>query len=398
MGNSVGTPPISRGGGMKKLLFLFGTRPEAIKMAPLILEAQRRDEWDVRICLTGQHREMVNPVMEFFQIKAHWDLNLMEPAQSLFRLTSRLMEGLEKVLEEDKPDFILVQGDTTTAFLGALAAFYKKIPLGHVEGGLRSFRKDSPFPEEINRRLISPMADFHFAPTAQARENLLKEGIPGEGIFVVGNPVIDALLQALEIWKGRGNPTPPPLEFLSVGKKVLLVTGHRRESFGEAFQNICRALREIAFQKRDLEIVYPVHLNPQVQKPVYEMLSSIENVHLVAPLDYPHMVWLMERSHLILTDSGGIQEEAPSLGKPVLVMREVTERTEGLKSGTCRLVGTDQEPLVRETLRLLDNPEAYHQMARSVNPYGDGKTSPRILEIIHRYCFKEEFPVKENSS
>lgn len=367
----------------KSLLFIFGTRPEAIKMAPLILEAKKNfaDSFDVKICVTSQHKEMLSQVLDFFRINPDYDLNIMQYNQSLFGITYRMLTSLEHLFEKIRPDIVFVQGDTTTSFVGALSAFYKKISVAHVEAGLRSNLKYSPFPEEMNRVLVSHLADYHFAPTEKARDNLFIEGIR-KNVFVVGNTVIDALLTGLEIIKEEGEDKYLNFfKFVDFSKKIILVTGHRRESFGEPFKNICLALREIAISYPDVELIYPVHLNPNVREPVFRILNNIPSVHLIEPLDYPSLIWLMSKSYLILTDSGGIQEEAPSLGKPVLVMRDVTERIEGIEAGTARLVGTDKEKIIEEANNLLTNPELYKKMANAINPYGDGHAAKRILSI-----------------
>jgi UDP-N-acetylglucosamine 2-epimerase (non-hydrolysing) len=368
---------------MKKLLFIFGTRPEAIKLAPLVLEFKKHpDLFDTKVCITAQHREMLDQVMGFFELKADYDLDLMKPDQTLFDITAKGLKGLEKVLEKIVPDIIFVQGDTTTAFIGALAGYYKKIKIAHIEAGLRSGNKYSPYPEEVNRILAGHIADYHFAPTEAARANLQKEGIEAN-IFVVGNTVIDALFLGLEKIKERGDESyKKGFGFIDWNKRIVLVTGHRRESFGEPFEQMCLALRDIAEKAADIQIVYPVHLNPNVRAPVNSLLKGISNVHLIEPLDYPRLIWLLNRSYLVLTDSGGIQEEAPSLGKPVLVMRDVTERMEGVTAGTARMVGTSREKIVREALLLLEDKTEYEKMAKAVNPYGDGKTCERIVEII----------------
>lgn len=364
-----------------KLLFIFGTRPEAIKMAPLIEEFKKHtDKFITKVCITAQHREMLDQVLNFFNIKPDFDLNLMKPNQSLFDTSANGLKGLEKVLYEYEPDLIFVQGDTTTAFVGALAGFYRKIKVAHIEAGLRSKNKYSPFPEETNRVLVGHLADYHFAPTERAARNLRGEGIE-KNIWIVGNTVIDALFMTLEIIKDRDSEFKKYFDYIDFNKKIILVTGHRRESFGEPFKEICLSLREIA-ERRDVEIVYPVHLNPNVRKPVFEILNGHKNIHLVEPLSYPNLVWLMNKSYLVLTDSGGIQEEAPSLGKPVLVMRDITERVEGIEAGTAKLIGTNKEKLVEEASYLLTNDKEYKRMARAVNPYGDGKSSNRILSII----------------
>ncbi|TCK04448.1 non-hydrolyzing UDP-N-acetylglucosamine 2-epimerase [Phorcysia thermohydrogeniphila] len=368
---------------MNKVLLIFGTRPEAIKMAPLIKEFERYpDRFNVKVCVTAQHREMLDQVLKFFGIEPDYDLNLMKPNQSLFELTANLIKELESVLKDFNPDLIFVQGDTTTAFVGALAGFYNKVKVAHIEAGLRSNNKYSPFPEEVNRVLIGKLADFHFAPTEKAKRNLLKEGIKNN-VWVVGNTVIDALLLGLQIIKEQGEEKYYRyFDFMDFSKKIILVTGHRRESFGEPFRNICFALKELADSFEDVEIVYPVHLNPNVRKPVNEILRGHSRIHLIEPLEYPYLIWLMSKSYLVLTDSGGIQEEAPSLGKPVLVMREVTERIEGIEAGTAKLVGTNKEKIILEAVKLLENQEEYNKMAKAVNPYGDGTASRKILKIL----------------
>lgn len=368
---------------MKKILIIFGTRPEAIKFAPLYKSLKdNSDIFETRICVTAQHREMLDQVLKFFNIEPDYDMNLMRPNQTLSYLTSSILTGLEPILEEFQPDLVFVQGDTTTTFIAALASYYKKIKIAHLEAGLRSFNKYSPFPEEINRVLTSNIADFHFAPTQAAVKNLEKEGFTN-CIFNVGNTVIDALLQGINIVDSFNQDKFYELfNTIDFSKRIILVTGHRRESFGEPFKDICRALKSIAEMYSDIEIIYPVHLNPNVMKPVYDILSDKENIHLIKPLDYEYLIWLMNKSYIVLTDSGGIQEEAPSLGKPVLVMREVTERTEGVESGTALLVGTDTNKIVSETVKLLNDSKHYEDMAQAVNPYGDGKTSQRIIDYL----------------
>lgn len=363
-----------------RFLFIFGTRPEAIKLAPLIVKL--KDIGDVQVCVTGQHREMLDQVLRFFSIVPNYNLNIMVKNQNLFTVTVKSLKLLEKVIEESRPDLIIVQGDTTTAFAGALAGFYNKIKVAHIEAGLRSFHKFSPFPEETNRVLVSHIADYHFAPTDKAKENLLRESISEENIFVVGNTVIDALFMGLDTVNRNERRFYDYFAFLDFSKRIILVTGHRRESFGKPFENICYALKEIA--RDNVEIVYPVHLNPNVRGHVYPILSGIKNIHLVEPLEYPYLIWLMSKSYLILTDSGGIQEEAPSLGKPVLVMRDVTERTEGIDAGTALIVGTDMKKIFDATRMLLTDKREYRKMARRKNPYGDGKSSKRISTVIKR--------------
>lgn len=371
---------------MPRFLFILGTRPEAIKLAPLIRTLAAAGK--VKVCSTGQHRQMLDQVLGFFSIVPDYDLRIMGRDQTLFTVTARALARLERVIDDARPDLILVQGDTTTAFAGALAGFYRKIPVAHIEAGLRSFDKFSPYPEEMNRLLVSRLADYHFAPTKKARENLLSEGVPSRNIFVVGNTVIDALFTGLDIIRADEKPCRRKFRTVDFSKKLILVTGHRRESFGRPFEQICRALKEIA--RRGVEIVYPVHLNPRVRAHVYPLLRDVANIHLIEPLDYPHLIWLMGQSHLVLTDSGGIQEEAPSLGKPVLVMRDVTERTEGIEAGTAILVGTDRRRIVEETSRLLEDPRAYRAMARRKNPYGDGRACRRIRKIIAGLPGREE--------
>jgi len=362
-----------------KVLTILGTRPEAIKLAPVIKEMERHPETISRVCVTAQHREMLDPFLALFDIRADYDLNIMQPGQSLFDVTSRVLLGLKCVLEEDKPEVVLVQGDTTTAFAAALAAFYLKVKVGHVEAGLRTEDKYNPFPEEINRRLISHLADFHFAPTERAKANLLAEGVHAQAIFVTGNTVVDALFMILARTKGQDLLPSLPLR---PGRKLILVTAHRRESFGIGLANICQALERIVQHAPDVEIVYPVHLNPNVRVTVERLLGGVDRVHLIEPLDYVAFVRLMNRAYLILTDSGGIQEEAPSLGRPVLVMRETTERPEAIEAGTARLVGTDPDAIVHETLRLLEDQDAYARMADAPNPFGDGHAAERIVDAL----------------
>jgi UDP-N-acetylglucosamine 2-epimerase (non-hydrolysing) len=368
---------------MLNILLVFGTRPEAIKLAPLALALQARpDEARCRVCVTAQHREMLDQVLHFFKIRPDIDLNLMQPGQSLSELNARILLGMQQVLEAEKPDWVIVQGDTTTSMAASLAAFYQRIPVGHVEAGLRTDQKFSPFPEEINRRITSVIADLHFAPTEQNRDALLREGHPADRIHVTGNTVIDALLWARD---QVGSVLPPALAnaLADLGhRRMVLVTGHRRESFGAGFEHICQALRALGLRYPDTLFVYPVHLNPQVREPVHRILADLPNFRLIAPAAYPEFVWLMNRADLILTDSGGVQEEAPSLGKPVLVLRDTTERREGIDAGTALLVGTSTEAILREASRLLDDPNAHRAMAQRRNPYGDGHAAERIAQLL----------------
>ncbi len=368
----------------KKNLIIFGTRPEAIKMAPLVKAFQKhRDSFETKVCVTAQHREMLDQVLDFFEIRPDYDLDLMKPNQNLNTLTADIISGLQPVLEEFKPDYVYVHGDTLTSMVAGLAAFYAGIKVCHVEAGLRTHNKWSPFPEEMNRQITGRLTDYHFAPTRQSFENLLKENIRPEDIKITGNTVIDALLYSSEKVKDIQNPEIESLRNLvDPAKKLILVTGHRRENHGAGFIRICDALKEIALRNPDVQIIYPVHLNPNVQKPVYEILSQVNNIHLIDPLAYPAFVWLMNRSYLIITDSGGVQEEAPSLGKPVLVMRDTTERPEAVDAGTVILVGTDKEKIFSEAQTLLDNREKYRKMSELHNPYGDGKACERIVEFI----------------
>lgn len=367
-------------------LFVFGTRPEAIKMAPLVKEFQKHKSiFETKVCITAQHREMLDQVLSFFEIDPDYDLDLMKPNQNLYSLTADIITRLKPILEEFKPDYVYVHGDTTTTMASSIAAFYSGAKVCHVEAGLRTFNKRSPFPEEVNRSIAGSVCDYHFAPTEISKENLLRENIPEESILVTGNTVIDAL--NFSVKKVNSNTFEDKEivdlnKMVSQGKRIILVTGHRRENHGQGFINICEALREIASKNKDCQIIYPVHLNPNVQKPVYELLNDLENVSLIAPLSYPAFVWLMEKSYLIITDSGGVQEEAPSLGKPVLVMRDTTERPEAVEIGTVKLVGTDKDKIVKEAQELLTNTAAYHEMSLLHNPYGDGKAAERILNFI----------------
>ncbi len=381
-----------------KVLIAFGTRPEAIKMAPVIKQFELNNEsFETIVCVTAQHREMLDQVLNLFEIKHQYDLDLMTDNQTLHSLTSKVLLGITEVMEKEKPNLILVQGDTTTTFIASLAAFYLKIKVAHIEAGLRTQDKYSPFPEEINRCLTSHLADYHFAPTEEAKNNLLNEGIPESSIYVTGNTVIDALKWVIK----KHNETSSGEKWsdfflsqynisLSNPPKTILVTGHRRESFGEGFKNICSALKQLAENNPDIQIIYPVHLNPNVQNPVYSILGNVKNVHLIQPLDYEPFIFLMNKSYLILTDSGVIQEEAPSLGKPVLVMRDTTERPEGVKVGTAKLVGTDSKHIVNETEKLLYDKVEYGKMAKAVSPYGNGNSSERIVDLLKRYANKKD--------
>ncbi len=373
-----------------KVLSVFGTRPEAIKLAPVVKELERHSEIVSRVCVTAQHREMLDQVLELFEIKPDWDLNLMRKGQSLFDVTARGLRAIEDVLLKEQPDVVLVHGDTTTTFVASLAAYYSRIKIGHVEAGLRTFDKYNPFPEEINRRLTDALCDLYFAPTELAKRNLLKEGVPEEKISVTGNTVIDALFLVLSREEqDGGQQLLENLELSDDHSPLILVTGHRRESFGEGFEQICGGLKMIAKSNPGVHIVYPVHLNPNVREPVQRILGKIRNVHLIEPLDYANFALLMNRAYLVLTDSGGIQEEAPSLGKPVLVMREKTERPEAVEAGTAKLVGTDAKRIFQETQRLLDNADEYDKMAHAINPFGDGKAAERIVAVLKEHMGKQ---------
>ncbi|GAB4514633.1 non-hydrolyzing UDP-N-acetylglucosamine 2-epimerase [Flagellimonas sp.] len=370
----------------KKNLIVFGTRPEAIKMAPLVKQFENyADEFETKICITAQHREMLDQVLSFFEIKPDYDLNLMKPNQNLYGLTADIILNLKGVLEEFKPDYVYVHGDTTTTMATSIAAFYSGSSVCHVEAGLRTFNKKSPFPEEMNRSVTGVVSDIHFAPTETSKENLLKENKPSDSVVVTGNTVIDALqISVVKVSsKTYENQEITKIsQILKPNKKLILVTGHRRENHGEGFLNICEALKEISQKYDDVQIVYPVHLNPKVQEPVYKILGGVPNIELIAPLSYPSFVWLMNQSYMIITDSGGVQEEAPSLGKPVLVMRDTTERPEAVEAGTVLLVGTNKELIVSEASKLLEDKQAYDKMAKLHNPYGDGRACKRIVEHI----------------
>lgn len=369
---------------MKKILFIYGTRPEAIKMAPLVKEFQKnKNIFNTVICLTGQHRQMLDQINNFFEIKGDYDLNLMKSNQTLADIISGCLLGLKDVLEKENPDLIFVQGDTATVLAGTLAAYFYKIPVAHLEAGLRSGDKYAPFPEEINRILTSHVADYHFAPTERAVNNLKIENIT-KNVYKVGNTVIDALHLGLSIIKNIGEEKYKDFfNFVDFSKRIILVTGHRRENFGSGFEHMCKAIAHLA-DNNDIEIVYPMHMNPNVREPVMKFLSNKKNIHLIEPLDYPYLIWLMEKCFFVMTDSGGIQEEAPALGKPVLVMRDVTERQEGVEAGTAKLVGTNFDIIVSETQKLLHDEKEYYKMANAINPYGDGTTSKQIVNIIEK--------------
>ncbi|HYG40377.1 MAG TPA: UDP-N-acetylglucosamine 2-epimerase (non-hydrolyzing) [Cytophagales bacterium] len=375
---------------MKRILVVFGTRPEAIKMAPLVKQLlSQSGRLDVKVCITAQHRQMLDQVLNLFEISPDYDLNLMKQGQDLYDITSNILINLKNVLSEFKPDLTLVHGDTTTTFASALACFYQKIEVGHIEAGLRTGDLYSPWPEEANRKLTTSLTKYHFAPTIQSKKNLLTEGVKEDDILVTGNTVIDALLIMHNKIKKDPSLQKQLIEkisssgyFIKEGKKVVLITGHRRENFGEGFVNICQALVDLSEKNPDVEFVYPVHLNPNVREPVQKYLKGINNVFLIEPLDYQPFIYLMSKCYIILTDSGGIQEEAPSLGKPVLVMRDTTERPEALEAGTVKLVGTDKNKIITEVNMLLSNTEEYNKMSFAHNPYGDGKASKRIVDFI----------------
>ena len=374
---------------MKKILLVFGTRPEAIKMAPLVKAFQKDTEhFETRVCVTAQHRQMLDQVLEVFGITPEYDLNIMAPNQDLYDITAKVLMGLREVLKDFRPDTVLVHGDTTTSMAASLAAFYMQIPVGHVEAGLRTYNMLSPWPEEMKRQVTDRICTYYFAPTEQSKKNLLQENIDEKKIFITGNTVIDALLMAVDIISSTsGMEEKIAKEFQEKGytvgnREYILVTGHRRENFGEGFLHICKAIKELAALHPDMDIVYPVHLNPNVQKPVYELLSGVDNVYLISPLDYLPFIYAMQHSTLLLTDSGGVQEEAPSLGKPVLVMRDTTERPEAVEAGTVKLVGTDAEAIVSNVTALLQDKEMYKRMSETHNPYGDGQACERIMAAL----------------
>ncbi|MFA7448005.1 MAG: UDP-N-acetylglucosamine 2-epimerase (non-hydrolyzing) [Weeksellaceae bacterium] len=369
-----------------KNLIIFGTRPEAIKMAPLVHEFQKfLNIFETKICLTAQHREMLDQVMDFFELQADYDLNLMKPNQTLNGLTSDILLELKPILDEFQPDYVYVHGDTTTTMASALASFYSGAKICHIEAGLRTYNLQSPFPEEMNRQVTGIISNFNFAPTDASRDNLIQEGKTKENICVTGNTVIDALLYGIDRVNScefEDKEIEQLKSIIDPTKKIILVTGHRRENHGEGFVRICEALKQIALEHPETQIIYPVHLNPKVKEPVYRILSGMDNISLIDPLAYPAFIWLMEKSYLLITDSGGVQEEAPSLGKPVLVMRDTTERPEAVTAGTVILVGTDKNKIISEASRLLNDEKAYQAMTKVHNPYGDGKASERIVQFI----------------
>ncbi|MBI3772788.1 MAG: UDP-N-acetylglucosamine 2-epimerase (non-hydrolyzing) [Gammaproteobacteria bacterium] len=370
---------------MKQILLVFGTRPETIKLASLIRTLNKRPNFDVKICVTGQHREMLDHALALFGITPDYDLDLMRIDQDLTSITTGVLNGLNKVLDQISPDIMLVHGDTTTAMAASLAAFYRQIPIAHVEAGLRTWNIKSPWPEEANRRIVSTLATLHFAPTKQAWQNLVQEGIRHDRIIITGNTVIDTLLmmtQEIGLDKSLQIQLLAQFSFLDPDKRLILVTGHRRENFGDKFKSFCNALRMLSERHPEIQIVYPVHLNPQVKRPVHANLENLPNVYLLDPLDYRPFIYLMSRAYLIITDSGGIQEEAPSLGKPVLVVRDATERPEAIEAGTAKLVGTERDFIVAAVEELLNDPSEYSRMARAHNPFGDGKASVRIVDVL----------------
>ena len=382
---------------MKNMMLVFGTRPEAIKMSPLVKEFQKYPEkFETIVCVTGQHREMLDQVLRIFDIQPDYDLNIMKQGQDLYDVTARVLTGMRDVLKETRPDIVLVHGDTTTSTAAALAAFYQQIPVGHIEAGLRTHNIYSPWPEEVNRQITGRIATYHFAPTSLSKDNLLQEGISGEQIIVTGNTVIDALYMVVEKIKNDGilscelekvlKASGYDISRLSDGRKLVLITGHRRENFGDGFISMCKAIKSLSEKYPEVDFVYPMHLNPNVRKPIHEVFGESQraNLFFIEPLEYLSFVYLMEKSTLVLTDSGGIQEEAPGLGKPVLVMRDTTERPEALEAGTVKLVGTDYDKIVGEVSALLDDPVYYNRMSKAVNPYGDGKACKRIVAFLNK--------------
>ena len=372
----------------KKILVVFGTRPEAIKMAPVVKALKGEPSLEVKVCVTAQHRQMLDQVMDIFGLTADFDLNVMAPNQTLADVTCKVLKGMEEVFVEWKPDMILVQGDTTTVMAAALAAFYHKIDVGHVEAGLRTGNIYSPWPEEMNRLIAGNLATQHYAPTPRSRDNLLRENKDPKTVFVTGNTVIDALHEAVRIMDADPALTADlasKFPFIDAGKRLVLVTGHRRENFGDGFIHICNAIKRVAVRP-DVQVVYPMHMNPNVRKPVNEILGGLSNVHLIEPLDYLSFLYMMRKSYLIMTDSGGVQEEAPSLGKPVIVMRDTTERPEAVDAGTVILAGTETDAIASAAERLLDDKAFYEKMSHAINPYGDGLAAGRIAEIVTGQC------------
>lgn len=382
---------------MKKIMLVFGTRPEAIKMAPLVKEFQKHStQFKTLVCVTGQHRQMLDQVLDIFEIKPDYDLNIMKQGQDLYDITARVLLGMRDVLDEAKPEVVLVHGDTTTSTAAALAAFYKQIPVGHVEAGLRTHDIYSPWPEEMNRQITGRIASFNFSPTQLSHDNLIAEGVDENKIYITGNTVIDALYSVVEKIKTNTDLNATLASQLSTagyntsrlnhGKKLVLITGHRRENFGDGFIHMCRAIKALTAKYPEVDFVYPMHLNPNVRRPIHEVfgedLNGLNNMFFIEPLEYLSFVYLMEKSTIVLTDSGGIQEEAPGLGKPVLVMRDTTERPEALSAGTVKLVGTDYDKIISEVSELIDNPQHYDEMSHAVNPYGDGKACGRIIEAL----------------
>ncbi len=370
----------------KRNLIIFGTRPEAIKMAPLVNEFRKNStDFETKVCITAQHREMLDQVLSFFEITPDYDLDLMKPNQNLYTLTADIITNLKPILEEFKPDYVYIHGDTTTTMASSIAAFYSGAKVCHVEAGLRTFDMKSPFPEEMNRSVAGVVSNIHFSPTETSQQNLINENKPSNSIIVTGNTVIDALqfsVNKVNAYDFKDEEIEQLKKVVEFNKKLILVTGHRRENHGQGFINICEALKQIATNNLDTQIIYPVHLNPNVQKPVYELLDNVDNIHLISPLSYPAFIWLMDQSYLIITDSGGVQEEAPSIGKPVLVMRDTTERPEAVDAGTVILVGTDKERIVKEAEKLLKDNISYEKMSKLHNPYGDGKACLRIVDYI----------------
>jgi len=374
---------------MKKIMFVFGTRPEAIKLCPLVIELKRRGSFEIVVCATAQHREMLDHILSMFSVVPDYDLNLMRGNQTIVEISSRMLIKTNMIMQKEKPDMVIVQGDTTTTFIAALVAYLNHVQVGHVEAGLRTYNKYSPFPEEINRRLTGVIADIHFAHTDWARKNLLSEGVSEEKITVTGNTVIDSLLWVRDKIN-KENIVYEELQGIDFSKKIILVTGHRREKFGQAFEDFCQALKMVASRYPDIEIVYPVHLNPNVKKPVNKILCGIRNIKLIDPLNYAPFISLMDKSYFIITDSGGIQEEAPSLGKPILVTRDTTERPEVLAAGASKLVGTEIDAIVRECEKLINDSEVYGKMSKIDNPYGDGRACDRIASGLENYFARQE--------